>query len=69
MGEGPGTGPSLSELLGLGATVAGCVSVGVGGGYWLGSATGSGSVATFSGLAVGLVAAVAASYVRIKRYL
>ncbi len=69
MADGPQSGPSLSDLLGLGATAAGCIALGVGGGYWLGSATGSGPVVTFSGLAVGLIAAVAASYVRIKRYL
>ena len=62
-------GPSPLELVGLGATITGCVVGGLGGGYWLGSATGSGTVMTFSGLAVGLIAAFSASYFMIKRYL
>ncbi|GEM_PF-1000437 len=62
-------GPTAFELVGMGATAAGCIAVGVGGGYWLGSATGAGSAAELAGLAVGLVAAVAATYFKIKRYL
>ncbi|MDA8292299.1 MAG: AtpZ/AtpI family protein [Actinomycetota bacterium] len=69
MAEDPSSGPKATDLIGLGATVAGCIALGVGGGYWLGSATGSGSVVTFAGLGLGLVAAAAASYVKIKRYL
>ncbi|HUZ19703.1 MAG TPA: hypothetical protein VMU75_03920 [Acidimicrobiales bacterium] len=61
--------PTAFELVGLGATAAGCIAVGVGGGYWLGSATGAGSAAELGGLAIGLVAAVAATYFKIKRYL
>jgi hypothetical protein len=53
----------------MGALAAACVAVGVGGGYWLGSATGSETADIFSGLAVGVVAATVAVYVKIKRYL
>ncbi|MCU1495483.1 MAG: hypothetical protein JWO62_3247 [Acidimicrobiaceae bacterium] len=62
-------GPTVFELVGIGATAGGCVAVGVGGGYWLGSATGVGTVLTFSGLALGLAAAITATYFKIKRYL
>ena len=67
MGKSPG--PTAFDLLTLGVTAAACVGLGVGGGYWLGSAVGSESVVTFSGLAVGLCAAVAVAYVKIKSYL
>lgn len=63
------SGPTVFELVGMGASAGMCVAVGVGGGYWLGSATGSGTVMTFSGLAVGLVAAFGAVYFKVKRYL
>jgi hypothetical protein len=61
--------PGAVELIGLGSMVAGCVVVGVGVGYWIGSATGAGLVADLTGLAVGVVAAVATAYFKIKRYL
>ena len=63
------SGPSLVELVSLGGLIAGCVLGGLGVGYWIGSATGLGTVMTFSGLALGLSAAVGASYVKIKKYL
>jgi hypothetical protein len=63
------TGPALAELIGIGLASAGCVAVGVGGGYWIGATTGAGDVVTFAGLGVGMVAAVAATYFKIKRYL
>jgi hypothetical protein len=66
---GKGSAPTAFDLLSIGGTAAACVGLGVGGGYWLGSAVGSESVATFSGLAVGLCAAVAVTYVKIKSYL
>jgi len=62
-------GPSGFELVGLGATIAGCVIVGLGSGYWLGSATGVGPVMTFAGLAVGLAAAIGTTYSKIRKYL
>lgn len=61
--------PSAFDLLSIGGMAAACVGLGVGGGYWLGSAVGSESVATFSGLAVGLCAAVAVAYLKIKSFL
>jgi hypothetical protein len=66
---GKSPGPTAFDLLTLGVTAAACVGLGVGGGYWLGSAVGSESVVTFSGLAVGLCAAVVVTYSKIKRYL
>ncbi|MDA8288659.1 MAG: hypothetical protein M0014_09445 [Actinomycetota bacterium] len=64
-----GGGPTPFELLGIGATAAGCIAIGVVGGYWIGSASRVGVVAVFGGLAVGLVAALAATYFKIKQYL
>lgn len=61
--------PTVGELVTIGATSAGCVAVGVGGGLWLGSAARVGVVAVFVGLALGLIAAVTAAYFKIKRYL
>lgn len=61
--------PTAVALLGIGATAAGCVAIGVGGGYWIGSASRTGVVAVFVGLAVGILAALVATYVKIKEYL
>lgn len=63
------SGPGAVELISIGATAAGCVAVGVIGGYWIGSASRVGVVAVFVGLAVGIVAAVAVTYIKIKQYL
>ena len=57
-------GSSLRELASLGGTAAGCIVVGFGGGYWIGSATGA-----LVGLGIGIVAAILATYYKIKRYL
>jgi hypothetical protein len=48
---------------------AACIAAGVGGGYWIASSTGAGASVVFAGLSVGIVAAVAGAYVKIKRYL
>ena len=63
------SGPTLFELAGMGVVSALLVGGGVALGYFVGSATKAGSVAVFVGLALGLGAAIAATYVRIKRYL
>jgi len=63
------TGPTYVELAGMGVTAGACVAVGVGGGYWIGAVTGGGPAVTFAGLALGVLAAVAAIYFKIKMYL
>ncbi|MGD0220053.1 MAG: hypothetical protein ABSC73_06275 [Acidimicrobiales bacterium] len=63
------TGPNYVELAGMGVTAGACVAVGVGGGYWIGTTSGAGSAVTFAGLAVGVLAAVAATYFKIAKYL
>ena len=62
-------GPSLFDLASMGATTALFVGGGVGIGYWVDSAAKVGVVAVFVGLALGLGAAFAAMYVKIKKYL
>jgi hypothetical protein len=62
-------GPTYVEFAGMGVTAGACVAVGVGGGYWIGTASGAGPAVTFAGLGVGVLAAVAATYFKIKRYL
>lgn len=59
----------MLELIGIGGTVAGCIAVGVGAGYWIGSALHAETIAVFSGLGLGTVAAGATAYVKIKKYL
>jgi len=61
--------PALVELIGLGLISAGCIAAGVGGGYWIGATTGAGDVVTFAGLGIGMVAAVAATYYKLKKFL
>ena len=63
------TGPNYVELAGMGVTAGACVAVGVGGGYWIGTTSGAGSAVTFAGLAVGVLAEVAATYFKIAKYL
>jgi hypothetical protein len=53
----------------MGATAAACVAVGFGGGYWIGEATGAGTTVTFAGLVLGVLAAAAAIYFKIRSYL
>lgn len=62
-------GPGSFELIGIGATAAACIAIGVVGGYWIGSASRVGVVGVFVGLGVGLLAAIAATYIKIKHYL
>jgi hypothetical protein len=61
--------PSLGTLLGMGVTTALCVAAGLGCGYWLDTTFKTGIVLTFVGLFLGIVAAVAAVYFEIRRYL
>ena len=62
-------GPTMLDLIGIGGTAAGCVGLGVGVGYWIGSAVHAETVFLFCGLALGVVAAVLTAYIKIKRYL
>lgn len=61
--------PSFTTFIGMGVTTALCVAIGVGGGYWLDTTFRTGALLTFSGLALGVVAACAAVYFEIKTYL
>ena len=61
------SGSSWGDLLGIGAASAGSIAIGVGGGYWIGSVTGAGTVATLIGLALGIAGAVLVTYFNIKR--
>jgi len=63
------TGPTYVEFASLGAAAAACVAIGLGGGYWIGEATGAGTAVTFAGLVVGVFAAVVTAYVKIRSYL
>jgi len=67
VGDGPG--PSWFDLAGMGVVAGLCVGAGVGGGYWLGTALHSGSWPTFAGLALGLAAATAYAWQKIRSYL
>lgn len=62
-------GPTWFQLAGLGTTSALCLLAGVGGGYLIAASTRTGAAVIFAGLAFGIVAAVAATYFMIKRYL
>jgi hypothetical protein len=57
------------ELAGIGLMSAVFIAAGTGGGYWIAASTHVGVVVVFAGIAVGIVVAVAAAYIRIKRYL
>ena len=61
--------PSFTTLIGMGVTTALCIAAGVGGGYWLDRTFHTGVLLTFVGLALGVVAAVAAVYFEIKTFL
>lgn len=61
--------PTLFELAGTGVLSAVCIAAGTGGGYWIAVSTGAGAAVIFAGLALGIVAAVAAVYFKVKRYL
>ena len=68
MKPGAAKGPTGFELMGLGALLAGALLVPLIGGIAVGSLLGS-PIWVFLGLLVGIVAAGAALYVRLKRYL
>jgi hypothetical protein len=61
--------PSAGALVGMGLTTALCLAAGLGGGYWLDGRFHTSPMLTFIGLAVGVLAAVAATYFQIKTYL
>jgi F0F1-type ATP synthase assembly protein I len=64
-----GQSPGGRELLGLGAAIAGAMIVPLVAGILLDGALRTGPVFLFIGVAVGIVAAVATAFVRIRRYL
>lgn len=66
---GDRSGPTMLDLLGIGGTAGACIGIGVGVGYWIGSAVHAETAAVFGGLAVGVVAAVLTTFFKIKRYL
>lgn len=53
----------------MGVTTALCLAAGLGGGYWLDGHFHTSPMLTFIGLAVGVLAAIAATYFQIKTYL
>lgn len=61
--------PSPFELLGLGVSIAACLVVGMGLGYWLGERVGASVLLTFAGLAVGIAAAVLTVRAQLKKYM
>lgn len=62
-------GPSGAELAGLGAMAAGAVVVPLVAGLLLDSALHTGPILVLVGLALGVIGATAAVYMRFKRYL
>lgn len=60
---------AVMEFATMGLSSAVLVAAGVGGGYWLGSATGAGTVLVLVGLGFGVVAAAATMYLKLKKYL
>lgn len=59
----------MLDLLGIGAIAGGCIAIGVGVGYSIGSAVHNETGLVFGGLALGIVAAVLTVLTKIKRYL
>jgi hypothetical protein len=66
---GERSSPTLIELASVGLMSAILVAAGFGGGYWIAASTGTGVAVIFAGLLVGIAAAVAVTYIKIKRYL
>ncbi|MDQ3153430.1 MAG: AtpZ/AtpI family protein [Actinomycetota bacterium] len=64
-----GNGPDRSTLLGIGATVAGALVVGLALGVFADNAMDSTPVFTLCGLALGIVGASAYMYSQFKRFL
>jgi hypothetical protein len=60
---------AIAEFATMGLSSAAMVAAGVGVGYWLGSATGAGTVLVLVGLGCGVVAAVIAMYLKLRKYL
>jgi F0F1-type ATP synthase assembly protein I len=69
MGPAADKGPSGAEMLGLGAFLAAAVVVPLVTGIAIDGALRSGPLVMFVGLAVGIVAAAAGLYARLRRYL
>jgi hypothetical protein len=61
--------PSVFTLLGLGVSIALCITVAVWLGIWLDGATHRSPLFTLLGLLVGIVFAVVTAYVQIKKFL
>lgn len=63
--------PSLNvrDLVGLGAVLVGSVVVGLGVGWWLDARLGHAPIFTLLGLAVGVVAGVWVSWLRVREFL
>jgi uncharacterized membrane protein YadS len=62
-----GSGSGLGDLLTIGVAAGGCLATGVGVGYWIGTATGTDTLSTLIGVAVGICGAIAVTYTIIKR--
>jgi len=63
------TGPTGSDLIGLGGMLAGALIVPLLAGLGVDSAAHSGPLFLLTGLGVGILAAVAVAYTRFKKYL
>lgn len=61
--------PGAAAFVGMGLSTALCLAAGLGGGYWLDGRFHTGPLLTFVGLAIGVLAAVVATYFQIKQYL
>ncbi|EFV14764.2 AtpZ/AtpI family protein [Segniliparus rugosus] len=62
------SGPSSRELIGLGASVAGAVILGLVLGYALDALCGTSPALLFAGLAIGVVAAAAVIALQVRRF-
>ena len=60
---------AIAEFATMGLSSAVMVAAGVGGGYWLGSATGAGTVLVLVGLGFGVIAAAMTMYLKLRKYL
>jgi F0F1-type ATP synthase assembly protein I len=61
--------PNLFTFAGMGVASALCVAVGLGGGYLLDDHFHTGPALTFAGLGLGVVAAVVATWVKVRSFL